>query len=213
MTRRFDLTDPERRRAGLGAAATSARRGRLVMVPTETTYALLTDAFSVSGVATLRRTKGRPDSAPLPVAVSSLRMLRGVAERLTSSGQALVEAFWPGPLTIVCRAQPSLVWTVTGQAGRTLTVRMPLHPVPLQVIRDVGPCVLLAADEPAATDPDEAALPDVDVVLHAGPYTGERAVSTVADVRDEPPTLLRAGSLDRDRLCSVVPSLTEGTRC
>lgn len=212
MTRQYDLTDPDRRRAGLDAAAASARRGRLVLLPTETTYALLADAFSASGLAALRRVKDRPDSAALPVAVSSLRMLRGVAERLTSSGQALVEAFWPGPLTIVCRAQPSLAWTVSGQAGRALTVRMPVHPVALQVIRDVGPCVLIGADEPAATDPAEATTPDVDVVLYSGPCTADRAPSTVVDVRDEPPTLLRAGSLGQDRVSSVVPTLAVAER-
>lgn len=206
MTRRFDTTDPRARAQGVTAAATSARRGRLVLLPTESVYAVLADAFSPVGVAALRRLKSRPDTAALPVAVSSQSMLRGVAERLTPVGQQLVQAFWPGPLTIVCRQQPSLAWSVGG-TGRSLTVRMPLHPVALDVIREVGPCVLLGADEPLDADPTDQPTPGIDVVLDAGPLAPSPP-STVVDVRAETPVLVRAGALGLDRLAAVAPTLT-----
>jgi tRNA threonylcarbamoyl adenosine modification protein (Sua5/YciO/YrdC/YwlC family) len=206
MTRRFDTADPRTRAHGVTAAATSARRGRLVLLPTESVYAVLADAFSPVGVAALRRLKERPDTAALPVAVSSQSMLRGVAERLTPVGQQLVQAFWPGPLTIVCRQQPSLAWAVGG-TGRSLTVRMPLHPLALDVIRQVGPCVLLGADEPLDADPTDQPTPGIDVVLDAGPLE-PTPPSTVVDVRTETPVLVRAGALGLDRLAAVAPALS-----
>lgn len=209
MTRRFDATDAAARAQGVKAAATSARRGRIVLIPTESVYALLTDAFSMSGVAAMRRLKGRSDAAALPVAVGSLSMLRGVAERLPTAGQDLVEAFWPGPLTIVCHQQPSLAWAAGG-AGRSLTVRMPLHPVALEVIGQVGPCVMLGADPPLGSDPTDHETPGIDIVVESGPMTVPAVPSTVVDVRGTVPVLVRAGALDRDRLADVVPDLLEG---
>lgn len=206
MTRRFDATDASARGQGVKAAAMSARRGRVVLLPTESVYALLVDAFSPTGVGAIRRLKDRPDTAALPVAVSSVSMLRGVAERLPSAGQQLVEAFWPGPLTIVCHQQPSLAWAAGG-GGRSLTVRMPLHPLALEVISEVGPCVLLSADPPLDTDPTGRETPGIDVVVESGPIPGPAQLSTVVDVRGTTPVLVRAGALGRDRLACVVPEL------
>ncbi len=206
MTRRFDVSDTSARARGVKAAATSARRGRVVLLPTESVYALLVDAFSTPGVASVRRLKGRPDTTTLPVAVSSLSMLRGIAERLPSAGQQLVEAFWPGPLTIVCLAQPSLAWSAGG-GGRSLTVRMPLHPLALEVIGAVGPCVLMGVDPPLDLDPTDAETDGIDVVLDAGEITDPAPPSSVVDVRGDEPVLVRAGALDLDRLASVVPEM------
>lgn len=205
MTRRFDVTDPSDRTTAVKAAVTSARHGRLVLLPTESVYALLTDAFAPSGVRALRALKGRPHDAPLPIAVGSVAMLAGVADRLSASGQALVEAFWPGPLTLVCRQQPSLAWSVGG--GLALTVRMPLHPLALEVIRAVGPCVLLGADPPLDVDPTGLPAPGVDVVLEAGRLPGPCLPSSVVDLRSTPAVLRRRGALSEDRLTAVVPDL------
>ncbi|MGB9373831.1 MAG: Sua5/YciO/YrdC/YwlC family protein [Jiangellales bacterium] len=206
MTRRFDMTQPLTRGQGVKAASTSAKRGRVVLLPTESVYAVLVDAFSPTGVPAVRALKNRPDDAALPVAVSSLSMLRGIAERLTPAGQSLVEAFWPGPLTIVCRAQPSLAWAAGG-GGRTLTVRMPLHPVALEVIAGTGPCVLVGADPPLDVDPAGHETPGIDVVLDAGPPPWPSERSSVVDVRVDPPVLLRAGALGHDRLVPVAGDL------
>jgi L-threonylcarbamoyladenylate synthase len=202
MTRRFDTAQPRARAQGVTAASTSARRGRVVLLPTESVYALLVDAFSETGVAAVRRLKDRPAERALPVAVSSQAMLRGIAERLTPAGQQLVEAFWPGPLTIVCRQQPSLAWSAGG-AGRALTVRMPLHPLALEVIAEVGPAVLIGADSPLDMDPEGHETPGVDVVLDAGPILDPAPSSSVVDVRGEEPVLIRAGALSRERLQAV----------
>jgi tRNA threonylcarbamoyl adenosine modification protein (Sua5/YciO/YrdC/YwlC family) len=201
VTRVFDTRVTAARATGLRAAVSTARRGRLVLLPTESVYALLTDAFSAPGVAAVRAAKQRPPTTPLPVAVSSRAMLRGVAERLPAAATELVDAFWPGPLTLVCRQQPSLAWSATG-GGTDLTVRMPLHPVALEVVRGVGPCVLIAAGATPADAPES-----VDVVLDAGPLPTHPATSAVVDVRGPEPVLVRAGAVPTARLREVAPSL------
>ena len=208
MSRRFDVRDVTVRPRAVTAAATAAKRGRMVLLPTESVYALLADAFSARGVGAVRAAKQRPDTSALPVAVSSVRMLRGIAERLPGQGQTLVDAFWPGPLTLVCRQQPSLQWHAGG-GGRALTVRMPLHPVALDVIAEIGPCVLIAADGAAALDPSADEASAADVVLDAGVRTEPGSPSTVVDVRGDHPVLVREGALSRERLADVVPSLRD----
>ena len=203
MSRVFDSTDPARRATGVKAAVSAAGRGRVVLLPTESVYALLTDAFSAAGVSAVRELKGRAPQSPLPVAVSSLAMLRGVADRLPPAGQALVEAFWPGPLTLVCHQQASLAWSVGG-VERALTVRMPLHPLALEVIAGVGPSVLIAAGREPGGD-----VEGVDVVLDGGPVAEPGGTSSVVDVRPEVPLLVRTGALDLGRLQRVVPDLRE----
>lgn len=206
MTRVFDCTQPGPRSTGVSAAVSTAGRGRLVLLPTESVYALLADAFSGSGVAAVRTLRGRPPSAPLPVAVSSVAMLRGIAERLPAPAQRLVDAFWPGELTLLCHPQPSLAWTVASPATG-LTVRMPLHPLALEVIGGVGPSVLLGTGTSSPGEPPAA----VDVVLAAGDLPGPMRVSSVVDVRGPQPVLVRAGAVPLARLRAVVPGMLDDT--
>ena len=209
--RRFDTRTEPARRQGIAAAVTAAKRGRTVGVPTESVYAVLADAFSARGVAAVRAAKGRTDARALPVAVSSASMLRGIAERLPSYAQTMVEAFWPGPLTLVCHQQPSLAWAAGGD-GRVLTVRMPLHPVALEVIAGVGPSVLVGANAPNDVDPSPE-ISGVDLVLDAGPRPVDPARSTVVDVRGPGPALVRAGALPWTAITDVAPTVdppTEG---
>jgi tRNA threonylcarbamoyl adenosine modification protein (Sua5/YciO/YrdC/YwlC family) len=202
------------RAQGIAAATTAVGRGRVALVPTESVYALLADAFSARGVAAVRGAKNRSDSRALPVAVSSVSMLRGIAERLPSYGQTLVEAFWPGQLTLICHQQPSLAWAAGGD-GRTLTVRMPLHPVALEVIAGVGPSVLVGADPPVDVDASGPPPDEVDIVLEAGSRPAELARSTVVDVRGPAPVVVREGALPTPALAKVAPTVvapTEGER-
>jgi len=204
VTRVFDCTQPGPRATGVTAAVSAARRGRLVLLPTESVYALLADAFSSTGVAALRTLRQRPAASPLPVVVSSVSMLRGIAERLPAPAARLVDAFWPGELTLLCHPQPSLAWTVASSATG-LTVRMPLHPLTLEVVRGVGPSVLLGAGTGSPADPPAA----VDVVLDAGELPGPGQVSSVVDVRGADPVLVRAGAIGLPRLRAVVPDLRD----
>jgi tRNA threonylcarbamoyl adenosine modification protein (Sua5/YciO/YrdC/YwlC family) len=209
--RRYDMTDPVERATGLDVAGSAVRRGDLVVLPTDTVYGLGTDAFSPDAVAKLLETKGRGRDMPVPVLVGSPRTLDGIATSLTESARSLVEAFWPGGLTLVCAVQPTLQWDL-GETRGTVAVRMPLHPVAIELLNATGPMAVSSANRSGvapATTLDEAIeqLGDgVSVYLDGGP-SGEAVPSTIVDVTGELPRLLRAGAVTEEALREVCGDL------
>lgn len=211
MIRRFDTAVATERRRGLDLAAGAVRRGEVVVLPTDTVYGLGADAFSADAVAGLLAVKGRGRDMPVPVLVGSPRTLEGIATGLGRVAHNLVEAFWPGALTLVCRAQPSLQWDL-GDAGGTVAVRMPLHPVAIELLVETGPMGVSSANRtgmPPATTVDEAIEQlgeDVAVYLDGGP-SGGAVPSTIVDVTGDVPRVLRAGAVDVDLLRTVAPAI------
>lgn len=209
--RRVDCTDPAERSRGIELAAQAARRGELVVLPTDTVYGLGCDAFSPEGVEALLYAKGRGRDMPVPVLVGSARTLGGLTGTLSPAAERLVEAFWPGALTLVVRQAASLVWDL-GDTRGTVAVRMPLHPVALDVLRAVGPMAVSSANrtgEPPATTCDDAVTQLGDAVcvyLDGGP-TGAPVPSSIVDLSGPVPRLLRAGAVDLETLRSVVPEV------
>ena len=110
MSLRFDLSDPESREEGLAAAVNAVRRGQLIVLPTDTVYGLGVDAFEPDGVQRLLDAKGRGRDMPPPVLVSATPRSRRSPRTCPGWATGLVDHYWPGPLTIVCRQQPSLRW-------------------------------------------------------------------------------------------------------
>lgn len=211
MSRRFDCLDPTERSRGLDHAAGAIKRGELVVLPTDTVYGLGTDAFSLGAVGRLLDAKGRGRDTPVPVLIGSPSTMHGVVTELPEVGRALVEAFWPGPLTLVCRQQPSLHWDL-GETRGTVAIRMPLHPVALDLLVATGPLAVSSANKsgaaPATTCAEaEAQLGDaVSVYLDGGP-SGAPTPSTIVDLTRDPPRLLRAGALPISVLREVAADL------
>jgi len=209
--RRYDMSLPGERPVGIEQATDAVRRGELVVLPTDTVYGLGTDAFSPEAVGDLLAAKGRGRDMPVPVLVGSPRTLDGIATRLGTAARALVEAFWPGGLTLVAHAQPSLQWDL-GDTGGTVAVRMPLHPVAIELLQATGPMAVSSANttgHPPATTADEAVemLGDaVSVYLDGGP-SGEPVPSTIVDVTGDVPKVLRAGALGVELLREVAGDL------
>ena len=108
MTQRFTTADPTEREAGIANAALAVQRGQLVVLPTDTVYGVGADAFSPAAVQRLLEAKGRGRDMPPPVLVSAPTTLDALAVGVPAYARALVEQLWPGPLTVVCRQQPSL---------------------------------------------------------------------------------------------------------
>jgi L-threonylcarbamoyladenylate synthase len=211
VVRRFDTADPVERRRGLELAAAAVRRGDLVVLPTDTVYGVGADAFSPEAVAGLLAAKGRGRDMPVPVLVGSPRALDGIAVAVPEAGRDLVDAFWPGALTLVCRAQPSLRWDL-GESRGTVAVRMPLHPVALELLTEVGPMGVSSANRtgmPPATTCDEAVeqLGETVAVYLDGGSSGEPVPSTIVDLTVTPPRLLRVGALRAERLREVATLL------
>jgi tRNA threonylcarbamoyl adenosine modification protein (Sua5/YciO/YrdC/YwlC family) len=199
------------RPVGLDLAGDAVRRGELVVLPTDTVYGLGTDAFSPVAVQALLAAKGRGRGMPVPVLVGSPRTLDGIATGLRTTARELVEAFWPGGLTVVATVQPSLQWDL-GETGGTVAVRMPLHPVALELLRATGPMAVSSANrsgEPPATTCDEAVEQlgeKVSIYLDGGP-SGDPMASTIVDVTGEAPRLLRLGAVSAEALREVAADL------
>jgi L-threonylcarbamoyladenylate synthase len=215
VPRTYDCSDADERRRGLTAAAGTVRGGGVVVLPTDTVYGVGTDAFSASGVAALLEAKGRGRDMPVPVLVASPKVLDGVAWLTSAAGRDLVDAFWPGALTLVCREQPSLAWDL-GDTHGTVAVRMPLHPVAVALLTDTGPMAVSSANRTGSPPPSTCAAAEeqlgdaVEVYLDAGP-SGDPLPSSIVDVTGDVPVLLREGALDLATLQSVVPEMVMRT--
>jgi L-threonylcarbamoyladenylate synthase len=211
MARRYDCTDATDRMTGLREAASAVRRGELVVLPTDTVYGIGADAFSPDAVGELLEAKGRGRNMPSPVLVGSPNTLHGLVTDFPEAAWELVDAFWPGALTLVARHQPSLTWDL-GDARGTVAVRMPLHPVAIELLKEFGPMAVSSANitgHPAPQDCDAAQemLGDsVAVYLDGGP-TPDSVPSSIVDVTGKTPVLLRTGALNAEELRKVVPDL------
>lgn len=227
MSRRFDCADPDERSTGLAEAVAAVRGGRLVVLPTDTVYGVGADAFTPRAVNALLSAKGRGRSMPVPVLIGSWRTLDGLVDTPTPLVSRLVEAFWPGALTLVLRHTGSLAWDL-GESRGTVAVRMPLHPVALDLLAETGPLAVSSANRtgaaPATTVAEaEAQLgASIDVYLDGGPTDGSfggpidgspgadvasSLPSTILDLTGAVPRVLRAGAVPVDRLREIVPAL------
>ena len=213
------MTDAERlptgsedeREAAVAAATRAVQRGELVVIPTDTVYGIAADAFDPEAVTDLLGAKGRGREMPPPVLVSAATTLDALATGLPGYARALFEEFWPGPLTLVCRQQPSLQWDL-GDTRGTVAIRMPDHDVALAVLERTGPLAVSSANltgRPAALDAEaaEEMLGDeVSVIVDAGPVTGGEA-STIIDVTGDQGRILRRGALGLEQLNAVLEPL------
>ncbi|WP_218917705.1 L-threonylcarbamoyladenylate synthase [Nocardioides dokdonensis] len=212
---RHRTTTPDEREKALEAASLAVQRGGLVVLPTDTVYGIGADAFDPEAVRALLAAKGRGRDMPPPVLVSAATTLDALAVRVPGYARALVEAFWPGPLTIVCHQQTSLQWDL-GDTRGTVAVRMPDHEVTRALLERTGPLAVSSANRtgmPAATDADaaEEMLGEaVDVIIDAGPSPqddGGALASTIVDVTGSQGRVLRVGPLSLEQLNAVLEPL------
>ena len=208
---RLATSTEEEREAAVTAAAGAVRRGDLVVIPTDTVYGLAADAFSHEAVRRLLEAKGRGREMPPPVLVSAATTLDALAETVPPWARTLVEEFWPGPLTLVCRQQGSLMWDL-GETRGTVAVRMPDDEVALAVLERTGPLAVSSANltgRPPAADADAAEEmlgDDVSVIVDCGPARGD-VPSTIVDVTGSPGRVLRTGALSLADLNAVLELL------
>lgn len=214
MTHVIACADGLDRDRAVSAAVAATRRGDLVIVPTESVYAVVTDAFSARGLARLREAKGYADDAPIPVFVGGRATVGGVAARVPDAARDLMEAFWPGPLTLLLEPQPTLAWDLPRQAP--LALRMPAHPLLLAVLERTGPLAGTTANAPGLSAPTtaEAAIDQlgdaVAIALNAGPLVDDEGqaglASTIVDCTVDPPRIVRAGAIGERGIASFAPA-------
>jgi L-threonylcarbamoyladenylate synthase len=201
---RFDCADATEYAAGLDAATAAIASGDLVVLPTDTVYGLAADAFSPEAVHRLVTAKGRGRDMPPPVLIGAPATLEALAADVPAWLRSMTSELWPGPLTVICREQPSLDWDL-GDTRQTVAVRVPDDRVALALLKTTGPLAVSSANrtgEPPATSIDEAErmLGDtVAVYLDGGTSPGGLA-STILDVTGPTARVLREGPIGLDVL-------------
>jgi len=208
MAEIFACADPDERIRGIAAAAGAIKGGRLAVMPTDTVYGIAADAFNSAAVGALLSAKGRGRDMPVGVLVGSWHTIEGLVYTMPDGARDLIRAFWPGALSLVVAQAPSLQWDL-GDARGTVMLRMPLHPVAIELLREVGPMAVSSANvsgRPPAVNADDARdqLGDlVDVYLDAGP-SEQGAASTIVDLTGAAPRILRAGPVTAERIAEVL---------
>ncbi|MGD7002399.1 L-threonylcarbamoyladenylate synthase [Corynebacterium halotolerans] len=216
MSKIYQCDEGESRATGIAAAAEAVRGGRLVVLPTDTVYGLGCDAFNNDAVASLLATKHRGPDMPVPVLVGSWDTIQGLVREYSPRAKSLVEAFWPGGLSIVVPEAPSLPWNL-GDTRGTVMLRMPLHPVAIELLRETGPMAVSSANISGQQPPTTAVNAKqqlgsaVSVYLDGGTApVGEP--SSIVDLAGPVPRLLREGAISGERIAGVLDMDVETLR-
>jgi len=211
VTLRIECADGRDRERAITAAKAAVKRGDLVIIPTETVYAIATDAFSDRGIRAMRVAKSYDETVPLPVMVGSRSTVPGIATGLTDAARALMDAFWPGPLTVLLMPQPTLAWALPTDGP--ISIRMPLHPVALALLEASGPLVVTTANTPGLPAPTlvDDAVSQIgrlaSLALDVGDLADDESLpSTIVDFTGDMPRVVRVGALpvsELERICPV----------
>jgi L-threonylcarbamoyladenylate synthase len=183
------------------------KAGEAVAFPTETVYGLGADAWNPDAIAKVFAIKGRPTDNPLIVHISSEDQIADFAKDIPESAQLLMQAFWPGPLTLVLQKKAAVLDAVTAGLN-TVAIRLPDHPIARQFITETGPLVAPSANKSGRPSPTKAehvrsdfgtSFPVID-----GFSTNVGLESTVVDLSEKQPAILRPGAISRKQLEEVL---------
>ena len=185
------------------------RQGGLVAFPTETVYGLGANGLDETASAKIYAAKGRPSDNPLIVHIARLSDLERIAEQIPDSARKLADAFWPGPLTMIFRKSPKVPYGTTGGLD-TVAVRMPDHPIALALIEAGGGYIAApSANTSGRPSPTRAAhvaedlQGKIDMILDGGDV-GIGLESTIVDLTEEKPVILRPGYINQKMLEDVI---------
>ncbi|MFD4180940.1 L-threonylcarbamoyladenylate synthase [Rhodococcus sp. NPDC058514] len=204
----YDCRQTDSREAGITAATNSLKAGRLVVLPTDTLYGLAANAFDGEAVTSLLNAKGRGRDMPVPVLVGSWNTIDGLVFTVRPQARELIRAFWPGGLSLVVQQAPSLAWDL-GDTRGTVMLRMPLHPVALELLREVGPLAVSSANisghAPASTveQARDQLGSAASVYLDGGPAK-HAVASTIVDLTADEPRILREGAVPVSDIADVL---------
>lgn len=194
-------------------AAGILRDGGLVAFPTETVYGLGADGLNPEAVMSIFAAKGRPSDNPLILHISDRRMLERIVAEIPPVAEELMQAFWPGPLTLVFRKSEAVPSEVSAGLA-TVAVRMPDHELALRLIRETGrPIAAPSANRSGRPSPTSAdhVLQDLDGRIDAvllGEPSEVGMESTIVDVSGDKPCLLRPGGLTLEEVRRIAPETT-----
>ncbi len=197
--------------ASLERAARALRSGELVGIPTETVYGLAALASNKNAVLRIFEAKGRPADNPLIVHIADESQLAPLVQEIPPRARPLMEAFWPGPLSLILQADDALPREITAGLA-TVAIRMPQHPAALALIQKSGPLAAPSANRSGRPSPTTAAhvLADMDgripYIIDDGPCD-VGVESTVLDITGNLPRLLRPGGIPAEDILQVTGTL------
>ncbi|MGA1324882.1 MAG: L-threonylcarbamoyladenylate synthase [Candidatus Nanopelagicales bacterium] len=186
----------------------SLRAGEIIGVNADSSYALLADAFSHTAVPRIQNLK-KSEGFVSPIMVGRAYTVQGLAE-VTSDMQLLMDAFWPGNLTLLLKPMPSLSWKASKDA---ISVRMPRDHFTLKLLENLGPAYVVSANAPGRNQPTTAAQAantwgsDVKEWFNSGAIEKPEP-STIIDMREGKANITRLGSLSLAEIRKVLPSVT-----
>lgn len=213
-TTSYNCTNDDQRSEGLAHAQKAIAAKQVVVMPTDTVYGIAADAFSPQAVATLLAAKGRGRNMPPPVLIPRIGTMEGLAVDIPDDARKLAEKYWPGPLTLIFHAQPSLTWDLGDTVG-TVALRVPDEQLALDLLTITGPLAVSSANrtgQAAAQTASEARAQlgeSVEVYLEAGfrPLEGTDGIpSTIVDATGVRLKVVREGAISLAEIQRMVPS-------
>lgn len=199
----------------LEQAANLLRRNEVVAFPTETVYGLGANATSKQAVAKIFHAKGRPSDNPLIVHIADEKQLTGLVKRVPDSAQKLIDAFWPGPLTIIFEKKEDVLPDIVTAGLKTVAIRMPDHPIALTLIKKARlPIAAPSANRSGKPSPTTAqhVIDDLNGFIAGvvdGGATGVGVESTVVDsTTEDTPIILRPGGISKEAIEKVIGKMT-----
>ncbi len=190
----------------ISTAIHALKQGELILYPTDTLYALGADIFNETAVKKVFKIKQRPYSIPLPVAVASVEEIESIAW-MNEQSWAISRRFLPGKLTIILKKKPNVPALVTSGSD-TIAIRVPHHPVPLELLTRFGPLTITSANlhhmETKSLVPEilQQLRTSIPVCIHDG--RKQAAASTIIDLSGEAPHVVREGSISVKQLLDVI---------
>lgn len=208
-TKVFVARDNQIEEAELKEASAVIRSGGLVAFPTETVYGLGGDATNPEASRKIYAAKGRPSDNPLIVHIADFSQLEDIVAEVPQEARDLAEAFWPGPLTMILRKNEVIPYETTGGLD-TVAIRMPSHPVARRFLQDSG-CMIAAPSANTSGRPSPTTAQHVwedlqgkiEVLLDGGPV-GIGIESTIVDLSEDQPMILRPGFITQEMLSQVL---------
>jgi tRNA threonylcarbamoyl adenosine modification protein (Sua5/YciO/YrdC/YwlC family) len=215
VTTTYNCTSEDQRALGLEHAQRAISEKKCVVFPTDTVYGIAADAFSPQAVTMLLVSKGRGRSMPPPVLIPRINAMDGLATDVSADARKLAEAFWPGGLTLILHAQPSLDWDL-GDTKGTVALRMPADEVAQELLTLTGPLAVSSANRTGhaaaqtAAEAREQLAESVEVYLEGGfrPLEGREGVpSTIVDATGPLLRVVRNGAVSLEQLREHVPGV------
>lgn len=213
-TTSYNCTNEQQRVEGLAHAQKAIAAKQIIVMPTDTVYGVAADAFSPQAVATLLAAKGRGRNMPPPVLIPRIGTMEGLATEISDDARKLAEKYWPGPLTLIFHAQPTLTWDL-GETKGTVALRVPDDQLALDLLTITGPLAVSSANrtgQAAAQTGSEARsqlAESVEVYLEGGfrPLEGtDPTPSTIVDATGLRLRVVREGAISLEEIQRMIPS-------